>query len=429
MTSMRLFLSIPACALAAIGLGQSPLTVDQAFRLALERNGDIRAASLNADSAKEQTKQAYASFLPTLTPTYQYISQRRAFDTGFGKVFQQTEGGSTNAALAWRVLDSGERHFNFLSSRRSEDSSYYSAVQTLRQTLFAVYEDYIGALRNQESLKVSDAQVERSSKILEQTEARVKAGDAAGKDILQARADALNAQVDSLTTKQAVTTSLAALKGIIGWNASDPLPTLAPVPEPTEEDPPALDALFKQAILTRPDLRSARLNIESLRFIKLRRDRDAGPTFALDASWNQALTPASLENRSLLFTVSAPLFDGGLTRSQARQAKLNVMAAEATYVQMERTAKAEIESAYYQVVQNIQRLRAARAALEAAQLNYKAAVEAQRLGAENIIDVLTARVSLATAENNAISAKYDTLIAQVNLALVTGRAIPGAPAQ
>ena len=105
------------------------------------------------------------------------------------------------------------------------------------------------------------------------------------------------------------------------------------------------------------------------------------------------------------------------------------MAAEATYVQMERTAKAEIESAYYQVVQNIQRLRAARAALEAAQLNYKAAVEAQRLGAENIIDVLTARVSLATAENNAISAKYDTLIAQVNLALVTGRAIPGAPAQ
>lgn len=424
---MRLLYSISLCGFAALSFGQTSLTIDQALTMARERNGDVRAAVLNAAAAGEQSKQAYASFLPALTPTYQYTSQRQAFDTGFGKIFQQTEGASLNAALTWRVLDSGERQFSFLSSRRNEDSFYFTAVQTLRVTLFDVYQDYVAALRAQENEKVRDAQVERASKILEQTEARVKAGDAAGKDTLQARADALNAQVDALTAKQAVTTALAALKGIIGWKASEATPALAAVPEPGEEDPPALDSLFLIAMQTRPDLRASRLNIESLRFLKLRRDRESGPTFALDAAWNQALAPASLENRSVVLSVTAPLFDAGLARSRAREAKLNMLSAEATYLQLERSAKAEIETAYYQVVQNIQRLKAARSALEAARLNYTAAVEAQRLGAENIIDVLTARVSLATAEVNAISAKYDTVIAQVNLDLVTGRSIPGAP--
>lgn len=426
MNSMRLLFTTSVCALAAACFCQTSLSIDEALKLARERNGDVRAAALNADAAKERRKQSYSSFFPTLTPTYQYTSDRSAFDTGFGKVFRQTEGGSTNAALQWRVLDSGQRQYSFLASRRSEDSSYLTALQTLRGTLFDVYKQYVTTLANQESLKVSDAQVERANKILEQTEARVKAGDAPGKDILQAKADAYNAQVTALTNKQLVTTSIANLKGAIGWSSAAAFPPLAGVGEPSEEAPPSLDSLKLQGIQNRPDLRAARLNIDSLRFNKLRLDREAGPTFALDAQWNQALTPSSLESRTVTFTVTAPLFDAGLSRAQAREAKLNLQAAEASYIQTERGAKADIEAAYYQVILNVERLKAARAALEAAQLNYNAAVEAQRLGAENIIDVLTARVSLATAENNAISAKYDALISQVQLSLVTGKPIPGA---
>lgn len=431
MNSMRQLLLRTACvtalALAALSFGQTTLTVEEALKLARERNGDVRAAALNADAAKERRRQAFASFFPTITPNYTYTSQRQSANLGNGTSFFQTEGGSLGANLQWLVLDSGERQFTFLANRRSEDSNYFTAVQTLRQTLFNVYKQYISTLAAQESRKVSDVQVERAVKILEQTEARVKSGDAAGKDTLQARADALNAQVTALTAKQAVTTSLATLKGTIGWGSDQPMPTLAEVGEPSEEEPPSLQSLLLQAVQNRPDLRASRLGIDSLRYTKLRLDRDAGPTFTLNASWDQAFTPSMQENRTVTFTVSAPLFDGGLTRAQAREAKYNLLSAEASYAQQERSAKADVESAYYQVVQNIERLKAARAALEAARLNYTSALEAQRLGAENIIDVLTARVSLATAENNEIGAKYDTLTSQVQLALLTGRPIPGAP--
>ena len=64
-------------------------------------------------------------------------------------------------------------------------------------------------------------------------------------------------------------------------------------------------------------------------------------------------------------------------------------------------------------------------ALDAAKKNYNAAVDSQKAGAYDLLQVLTAQVSLVTAESNQIQALYDYRISDVNLKLVTGRPIPG----
>jgi outer membrane protein len=429
------FLAFVVPMIASASADQNAITIDDALRMAIHRNGDVRSAFFTADAAGQQTKQAFAAFLPTVTPEYQYVSNRQQFPVSNfvgayglpinGTIFEQTEGGTTTATASWLLLDSGDREFTFLAARRSEDSSTLSAVQTLRQTLFQVYSDYVDAMKADETYKVDLAEVQRANTILDQTQTRVQAGDVAGKEVLQARADALNAQVTALNDEQARDTTLATLKGVIGWNLSDPFPGLAPLPDPPTNPPADLDVLVKAAVGDRPDLKSARLNIESLRYQKLKLERDAGISANLSAGWTETLTPQTLQNRTFTFTVTTPLFDGGLSRAEARQARLNMQAAQATYDQQERSAKADIESARAQLVVDLQRVGAARLALQAAQLNYNAAEDSQRLGAGTLIDVLTARVSLATAENNAISAKYDALLATVNLSLVTGKPIPG----
>jgi len=123
--------------------------------------------------------------------------------------------------------------------------------------------------------------------------------------------------------------------------------------------------------------------------------------------------------------VTYPLFDGGRLREIAREQKLNLQAAQATLVQSERLAQAEIESVYAEHVQNIERVQASKLALEAAQVNYDAAIAAQKEGANDVIEVLTAQVSLVTAESNYIEATYDYYVTEANLRLVTGRPIPG----
>ena len=100
---------------------------------------------------------------------------------------------------------------------------------------------------------------------------------------------------------------------------------------------------------------------------------------------------------------------------------------EANLAQQERVARAEIEATYEEVLQNAERQEAAQAALKAAQVNFDAAVSAQSKGAGTLIEVLTAQVTLATAESNAVEARFDLKISQIRLRLVTGAPLPGEP--
>ena len=405
---------------------QSTLTLEDVLKLAKDRNGTVKAAIWDYASARSSVAQSLAAFYPTITPVYQYNSDRSSFlAPGNTTLFSQNEGGTFFVNSSWRVLDTGQRQLKLLSSRRSADASKETTLQTLRTTLYDVYSQYIESLRSQQLLKVNQAQVERANAILDQTKAQVKVGDIAAKEVLQAQADALNAQVDYLTAKNRNSNAVAGLRSIIGWDSNAPLPTLVEVPEPGPPSLPPLADMIKEGVSQRADLISTRRSLEALNFNRQLADRNAGPTASLDASFDQTLTPNSLENRVLTFTISAPLFDGGLSREQARQAKYQYLSAQASYVQQERQAKADIEAAYATTMQNSERINAARSAREAAQENFKAASESQKAGASNLIDVLTAQVSLVTAESNYIQALYDFILSDANLKLVTGQSMPG----
>ena len=93
--------------------------------------------------------------------------------------------------------------------------------------------------------------------------------------------------------------------------------------------------------------------------------------------------------------------------------------------QDERGVRAEIESSYKEYGQNRVRYEASQSALEAARENYNAAGAAQAEGAGNLLQVLTARVSLTTAESNSVEATYDLLIFDIRFRLATGQSVPG----
>ena len=64
-------------------------------------------------------------------------------------------------------------------------------------------------------------------------------------------------------------------------------------------------------------------------------------------------------------------------------------------------------------------------AKKAAALNYKAAIESQKEGAANLIEVLTAQVTFATADSNLVEAEYDEYISRLRLALSLGYEMEG----
>ena len=425
---LRHVLSLNAIALAAICWSQDTLTLAEALRMARQNNGDVRAAFLDVAAANARVKQARAAFLPIITPFLEYNNRRSVTETSTGRIVSKDDGVTTGVDASWNLLDAGQREFSLLSARRSEDAARFQASQFLRQTLFTVHQQYYEALRSQELLKIAESQVERTQKIYDQAEfgARPEIGSVARKDVYQARADLLNAKVELLRVKNLAATTRSALKATIGWDGQAELPPLDQI-EVVETVPEAvpLQTVVAEGLRDRPDLQAERRRVESQLYNARRADRDAGFGFDLNLNYSRNFSPNADDSRNLSLLVTYPLFDGGRLREAAREARLNYQASQASLVQSERLAQAEIESVYAEHVQNIERLNASKQALEAAQINYNAAIAAQREGANDVIAVLTAQVSLVTAESNYIEATYDYYVSQANLRLVSGRPIPG----
>ncbi|MHB8637782.1 MAG: TolC family protein [Fimbriimonadaceae bacterium] len=406
----------------------STLTLEDAVALACRYNGSVGAAYYSYLAAHQATLQAYAPLLPTLSGSYVYNSDRSATNAFGQTLVTDVNGSSYNANANWRVFDLGVRNDNFLSARRSESSQLDNARQTLRQVLFNVQDQYFETLRAAELEKVARTEVERAQTIFDQTSDQVQVGKTARKDLLQAKADLANAKVTELQSRNTSATDIATLKSLIGLPSGEKLPTLPPYPLPdTSNVPTDLNKVSDDGIANRPDLQAQRESVRADQYTARALAVQAGVNVTLDATFGASFAPNYLENRLLTFTVSYPVFDGGASRAAARAAGYQVKAAKQTLAQAERDARAQIETAFVQLRQNVDRLAAAKEAYDAALENYNAAAESQRLGASTIIDVLTANVSLVTAESNQIQAVYDYDISEVQLRLATGERLLGEP--
>lgn len=424
---------------AACGLGallcatafaqdQEALSLQRTLELTIANNGTVRAAFLDLEAARSRVRQAFSLFLPSVTPSFRYDTSRSETYTGsFAGVTKRSDG-TPQVTANWRLLDSGEREWSYQSSRRQASAAEWDAIQTVRNLLFQVHQQYYDALRAQELMAVSEAQLNRAETILKQTDAQIEVGMAPKKDRLQANADFLNAQVQRLQTLNQRAIALTTLKATLAWPESRDLPKLMAAMVPQRFPPilPLAEAT-RLGLANRPDLQSRRQRLSSQRYQVLRAERDASFSWTLDASYVRQFGPDVSDQRALTFLVSIPLFDGNFARESARQARLSYDAFEAELVQAEHQARAEIESAHVSLSQDIERVHAAIAAREAAQLNYEAAVESQKQGAEGttVITVLTAQVSLVTAELNYVEAVYDYLISEMRLRLAVGESLPG----
>lgn len=413
--------------LPALGQDQT-LSILEAVRLARERNGDIRAAFLDVEAARSETREARASFFPTLTGRAGYTVNRSEVFTGPFRGRSSDSNPIADISFSWLLLDSGERQWSYEATRLFEEATVASSLQTLRNILFTVYQQYYDTLRSQELVVVSSAQVNRAAEIEKQTQAQIDVGAAAKKDILQVRADRLNAEVDRLTAENSNSIAEANLKATIGLDTVQDLPPLEKPVEPAEFEAPApLDEVVREGLANRPDLIALRKRRDAqILFVRLA-NRRAGITWNLDATYDRSFAPGVDDFAAATFLASYPIFDGHRLREQHRQERIQLETQNALITQAEREARAAIESAHALLRQDVQRINAAKSAVEAARLNYQAALESQRLGAEgtDIITVLTAQVSLVNAELNYIEALYDYFISDVRLKLVTGRPIPG----
>jgi outer membrane protein len=411
---------LAAAVVAAASVGAQSLSLQEAIQHAEEHNGLLAATRYDVLIAESDVRAALSRFWPRITPEYRYVDQRNTIGVGSSSRFDDLA-----VSSSWQILDGGQRQYDVARARNSSQATVFDAKDTRRLIIFNVSQQYLEVLRSRELVKVADAQIERAQITLDATKTQVELGATPAKDILQAEADHANARVAQITARNSVAVSEANLKALIGWQERQ-LPMLEdPTTNYAAIEVGSLDAAIEKGISARPDLLAAKKRLDAQRYGVLSAQRQAGLDWSLNLNHTLGIEPDEGHDRSLVFSLTYPLFDAGESREAVRQARWGLDAQKALFEQRVSDVISEIESVYITRSQNAERLDASRTALEAARENFTAASESQREGVATIFDVTNAQITLVTAETNFVQALFDFYISDAQLRLVTGEPLIG----
>lgn len=411
---------LPSLAIArALLLNVDALTLDQAVAVAEANSFLLRNQRTQIEKARLQIDQARGLAGPKLTGNAQY---NRFFNPGpaFGGPVQRDQT-QAQLTLSMPVDVAGVTNAAISAARKNVDAQKLT-LETNRQTLrLQVTEAYVRVLQAEAIAVVAKESLDRAKERLDQVQKEQAVGTRAKVDVLRLETGVKQAESDLVAAQNTVSLTKNVLNNALGRAIETPV-TVSTLAIP-DENPSDSDALVKLALEQRPEVQSLNNTLVFLNWVtKVQR---GGLTPSLNWGFQhtrQLGTVSAFSQRSStvgFISLSWPIYDSGVTKSQINSARQDEEAAKTSLEQLKLGISLEVR----QAVLNVQN---ARARTELAQKQVELARENFRLvslrfdNQEGIaIEVADANTQLTQAQTGLVNAQYDylTAVSQLRRAL------------
>jgi len=308
---------------------QPLLTLQEAIRLGLEQNYEIRLARSGVDQARDGNTIGMAGFLPSLDLNLSGNMQRSNLSQRFasGLVVDRPGVGSTGVngglALNWLFFDGGKM---FLT--RKKLGRQLTAAELRLENQVLSFADSVSAAYYQIVLAELELKVlEQSQKIVEErlrlASEQQQIGTRPASDALQARMDAIQLQSRMLAQRKQIEIRKGALNLIIG---REPDVEFHPSDSVVIPEPAAFQVYKNRVLQKNPALRAQREGLE-IRRLEMGEIRSLmfpriNLNMALNYQQNSSTAGFALYNRNMGpfagLNLSVPLFSGVPVRQQLR---------------------------------------------------------------------------------------------------------------
>ena len=402
------------------------------YQLAAKNDPTFLEAQANYEAAVEAKPIARAGYLPNVTFTASR-SRNDSNGTGFGQIGVDKStnpptpifglgpipsiGYNTTETLqltqpifnwaAWQTINQAD------ASAAQAEAQFTAAQENL---ILRTATAYFNVLNARDTLAADHAATEANAKQLEQSKEKYEVGMSAITDVENAQAAYDQSLANEITAQQQVTTAEENLRAITGEPAGDlmepsvDMPTRGPEPANAQQ---WVDQALKQnpnvlAAQSAADVADANVGIKR-----------AGhyPTLNAIAQRNKvdstnANNPFAASNTNATFLelqLSIPLFAGGGTQAQLNQAERQYDAAEDNVKLVTRQTEQQARTAYLGVLTGISQVQALRQSVKSNQTSMDATETGMQVGTRTIVDVLTARQNLLTAQTGFSNARYTYL--------------------
>jgi len=396
-----------------------PLTLQDAFRIALERNPSVATAESDLAGRRASLGAQKARWLPTLSAGWNWQTQQSLSGsgglTGGGR---RTTSRDLSLTLSQTFYESGLSESISIAHQQVQ-ASEASLENSRRQLLKQVAATYHTILASRELAHVAEDAIRAAEQHLEMVNARIEAGSAAPVDRLSVQAELADARYESVQTVNAVWQAIAQLQALLAL-PPDTVPIIGEAAE-IDYSPGELESWIDEALAQRPDIiaqqhqvRVAELNVEQTKIA-------AGLSFSVmgEASYGR-YTDTNGENWWVGAGASFPLHDRQ-AQAQVKQARASLEAARQQLSELALSITQEVSQAWYALRNASQRVVAAQASVEAARANLDSTQERYATGIAGIIEVTDAELNWRRASGQLVQARYDRNIAYYNLLAGAGR--------
>ena len=421
---------------------QKQWTMQECIDYAMQNNITLQKARLSQQSAVEDVKGSKGALLPTVSASAnQSLGYRPWQNTGSTtvtngmvntKVDKTYLNGSYGVNAQWTVWNGNKNTNNVKLNKLSGQQAELQVAETANSIQERIAQLYVQILYLDESIKVSKASLETSQKNEERGKEMVEVGKMSKADLAQLTAQRASDEYNVVDAQAQMANYKLQLKQLLELTGEEEFDVV--IPQTTDDQAlaeiPALQNVYQQALLSRPEIESSKLAIESSDLnVKIAK---AGwlPSLSLSGSFSTSTNSLSSNGWSNQMktnfstqaglTLSVPLFDGRQTRTSVNKAKIQRQQAQLDLQDQQKTLYQTIEGYWLDANTNQQRFRAAQTTVESEQQSYDLLAEKFNLGLTNIIELMNGKDKLLSAQQNRLQSKYQTILNQQLLRFYSG---------
>ncbi len=419
--------------LLAQGAPARALTLEEAQRVAQERQPQLRAARGSTQAAEGRVEQSRSGLLPQLSAVGEYqrtttnflfrpgVTARPGVTTSWSSVniFDST------VLLSQLLWDFGQTSNRWRSTQTSARAAADQERSTWLQVVLQVRVAFFNSVAFKELLAVARETLANQRNHLVQIQGFVQEGTRPPIDLSQARADFANAEVQVINADNAYQRSKVLLNQTMGVEGPIDYDVANEALPPQAGEDGALDPLLATALAARPEIASATEQVKAQQLLIQSARGAYAPSISANASLVQATETGSNYvgwNAAAGVTLTWNLFQGGLTTGTVHEAEGNLGFAAAQLDVLRQQVRVDVDQALLGIRAAKAALSSSRDALVAARQRLSLAEGRYQNGSGSVIELGDAQIAAANAAAQVVQTDFQLATARAQLLWALGRA-------
>lgn len=416
----------------------TPVTLEDAVRIGLEKSRTLEIARLDRDMAGQKIRETWSQVLPQITADFTYTRTLQPSVLLFpdNTMFPggRLEISADNAGVANVNLNQSIFNLSALAGIRAANVVRRMSEEAYRNAEAGVVTDikiaYFDALISKDQLRIIEQSISRWEESRRDTRAMFRQGIAADIDTLKAFLSVENLRPDLIQAQNRVTITMTKLKNAMGISPDSSIVLTGKLDVLPSAYPSEIAAAYSEALGSRPDLHQLELQVKAEGEQVAAARAEHFPVLSAFGKWetqtafnDETSLAASLwpVSSSIGLKLSFPVFTGFRISARVQQAKIAQLQTRTRYEDLKANIRAEMEIRLSNFRESQQRIEVQSKTISVAERSYRISLLRFREGIGSRLELTDAELQLNKAKTNYLQAIYDYLVASVQLDKALGR--------